>query len=75
MNLNISDENEIIRDHMKSEKNPAKPKDLDTDDGTCLYDGIERVLYWADSISEVAFVVPSLRLQSFPFHNNGIQLI
>lgn len=54
---------------MKIDKNKSKD---DADDGTSMYDGIERILYWADSISEVAFVVPSLRLQSFPFHNFGM---
>ncbi|XP_065199453.1 ral GTPase-activating protein subunit beta isoform X2 [Planococcus citri] len=67
---NMLCENEVIRD-MKRDKNETKPKDIETEDGTCLYDGIERILYWADSVSEIAFVVPSLRLQSFPFHGVG----
>jgi len=34
------------------------------EEGVCQYDGTEMVLYWCDAVSEVAFVVPSLRQQS-----------
>ena len=37
----------------------------------CLYDGSEMILYWCDAISEVAFVVPSLRQQFTSGSNMG----
>lgn len=39
-------------DHLLTEK---------LDQGVSLYDGRERIIYWSDAISEIAFVVPSLQ--------------
>lgn len=71
----LSGESEVIRDIKRDQGNATKPKDIEAEDGTCIYDGIERILYWADSISEIAFVIPSLRLQSYPLHGIGKSII
>ncbi|XP_063235788.1 ral GTPase-activating protein subunit beta isoform X2 [Bacillus rossius redtenbacheri] len=41
---------------------PPGVEDAPSNHGGCLYNGETKVLYWADATSEVAFVVPSHRL-------------
>lgn len=36
------------------------------DQGVGLYDGRKRIIYWSDAISEIAFVVPSLKQPLLP---------
>lgn len=62
-NFSFTDDDESIstsaffNDHSAGEK---------LDQGVCLYDGRERIIYWSDAISEIAFVVPSLQQQISP---------
>ena len=57
--IHITDENESRTE--KSRPSFDSTAEEDSDDGVCLYDGSESVLYWCDALSEIAFVVPSLR--------------
>lgn len=43
----------------KTDEINSDREDTPPDHGGCLFDGRSQVLYWADAMSEVAFVVPS----------------
>lgn len=55
----IADGNEPRSENRRPSFDPNVEED--SDNGVCMYDGSESILYWCDALSEIAFVVPSLR--------------
>lgn len=60
--LFIDDNENASSSAFSNDRSPAE----NLDQGVCLYDGRERIIYWSDAISEIAFVVPSLLQQILP---------
>ncbi len=55
----------------EEQKSSSEKKPSDEDNGSCLYDGLEQIIYWSDVNSEISFIVPSLRQQSILRRNIG----